>query len=667
MILVAGSEYTNDSFYQTLNSFTSAGQNDDSFGTGGFVTFDPTSASSANSVAFQSVGDDSYILVAGSELSSNDDYDQTLFRFTSNGEPDMTFDRGNGGVSFDPSEKSSSANSVIIDANSQILVAGSQLAFNGYDYQTLNRFNSDGSDDDTFEGGGFAFAPSPSASSADSVALQPDGQILVSGTQYTPSGNYAQTLYRFSNDGTLDPSFSGVSPRVGDSGPLTTTLAASFTDADANDAASTDTATVNWGDGTRSNGAIATGGANTVSITASHIYAMNGTFPITVTIIDSLGAAVTASTSFTGGLYLENGVLESYNGTTSTVVDSGDSGVEAFVVRNADSTVFSLHNDGDLLELSGSTSAQVPGNYRSIELGPDGSVYALLTNGSLGVLLPGSFNPVIVDGAIKAIVNDTTGDLYKLYLSGALSVMAVGSMTWTPVLTDVSSVTPSGAITAATWVSGVATITTPAGLPQGFSVGQSVTISGMTPTGYNGTFTIASVLGATQFTYALTTNPGAATAFGSVAPSAGGVNVLTNVGVDWQFLGAAGTEVTGPHLSFTVSGAVTAGQSVTATLSVLDVFNEPVLGYTGSVTLGDSDAPAVAAGDGPPVQESFTAPDDGTVTFQVTFLTSGPETLTAVPSVSITAATWDSSVATITTAGALRGVSRRARVSPSRE
>ena len=282
--------------------------------------------------------------------------------------------------------------------------------------------------------------------------------------------------------------------------------------------------------------------------------------------------------------------------------------------------------------------------------------------------------------------------------------MPAGSTTWTAVLTNVKSEVPSGTIVAATWASGVATITAAGGPPGGFSVGESVTISGMTPSGYDGTFTIVSVLSSTQFTYALTTNPGAAAAFGNVTPNAGGVNVLTYTGVDWQFVGTAGTEVAGPHLvltvtpsgsiaaanwaddvatitttaalpeslwvgeSVTISGmtpsgydgtftivsvlsssqftydlttnpgtatgfggvtVITAGQKVTATLSVLDVFNDPVLGYAGPVTLGDSDAPAVAAGDGPPDQESFTAADNGTVSFPVTFLTSGPQTLTA--------------------------------------
>ena len=73
------------------------------------------------------------------------------------------------------------------------------------------------------------------------------------------------------------------------------------------------------------------------------------------------------------------------------------------------------------------------------------------------------------------------------------------------------------------------------------------------------------------------------------------------------------------------------------TLSVLDVFNNPVLGYTGTVTFSDSDAPAVAAGDGPPLQHTFTAADNGAFSFPVTFLTSGTQTLTVADNGGLTA------------------------------
>jgi Ca2+-binding RTX toxin-like protein len=72
------------------------------------------------------------------------------------------------------------------------------------------------------------------------------------------------------------------------------------------------------------------------------------------------------------------------------------------------------------------------------------------------------------------------------------------------------------AINAASWANGAATITT--SVANGFVSGESVTIAGMTPAGYNGTYVIT-VTSPTTFTYKLATNPGAGTAFGTVAPS----------------------------------------------------------------------------------------------------------------------------------------------------
>ncbi len=69
-------------------------------------------------------------------------------------------------------------------------------------------------------------------------------------------------------------------------------------------------------------------------------------------------------------------------------------------------------------------------------------------------------------------------------------------------------------ITAATWNAGVATIT--AG--NTFSAGQTVVIAGIAPNGYDGTFVIASA-DATSFTYALASNPGVGSTFGTASLS----------------------------------------------------------------------------------------------------------------------------------------------------
>ena len=65
-------------------------------------------------------------------------------------------------------------------------------------------------------------------------------------------------------------------------------------------------------------------------------------------------------------------------------------------------------------------------------------------------------------------------------------------------------------ITGASWSANVVTITAPNNLV----AGNSAIIQNMTPNGYNGTFTVLSAT-STTFTYSLTTNPGAATHFGT--------------------------------------------------------------------------------------------------------------------------------------------------------
>jgi hypothetical protein len=79
---------------------------------------------------------------------------------------------------------------------------------------------------------------------------------------------------------------------------------------------------------------------------------------------------------------------------------------------------------------------------------------------------------------------------------------------------DLSAILASSeAITTITWLASVVTVTTtaPHGIPISDVVG--VTISGMTPAGYNGTF-LATSTGASTFTYPLVANPGLSSVVG---------------------------------------------------------------------------------------------------------------------------------------------------------
>ena len=80
--------------------------------------------------------------------------------------------------------------------------------------------------------------------------------------------------------------------------------------------------------------------------------------------------------------------------------------------------------------------------------------------------------------------------------------------------TEVLPLSSRAEITAASWSGGAATIIT----DNAFSAGQMVTVLGMTPSGYDGTYAIASA-SATQFTYATADPGGAGTVFGDATVS----------------------------------------------------------------------------------------------------------------------------------------------------
>ena len=89
----------------------------------------------------------------------------------------------------------------------------------------------------------------------------------------------------------------------------------------------------------------------------------------------------------------------------------------------------------------------------------------------------------------------------------------------TALLTQLSSFTPilagGQAITSMTWSSSIVTVTTTA--PHGYPTSDqlSLTIAGVTPAGYNGTYT-ATITGTSTFTFPLASNPGTVTVQGTV-------------------------------------------------------------------------------------------------------------------------------------------------------
>src|SRR5262249_27855326 len=85
------------------------------------------------------------------------------------------------------------------------IVAVGATAIDQWSYMATVRYNADGTLDNTFNGNGVALLDTPDEwDGAASVALQPDGKILVAGN----------VLARYNSDGSLDTTFNGTGWRT---------------------------------------------------------------------------------------------------------------------------------------------------------------------------------------------------------------------------------------------------------------------------------------------------------------------------------------------------------------------------------------------------------------------------------------------------------------------
>ena len=191
---------------QSFNCFSHAGSLDNSFNTDGIPT---TASGSYDSYGFSvAIQADGKIVVAGfleNDLTTEDS-DFALVRYNKDGSLDTTFDT-DGKLTTDFGYGFDQANSVVIQLDGKIVVAGT--ASNGINAGSiaLVRYNSNGSLDNTFDTDGklttdFGYG----FDQANSVAIQTDGKILVSG--YSNNGSIGEfTLVRYNNDGSLDNTF----------------------------------------------------------------------------------------------------------------------------------------------------------------------------------------------------------------------------------------------------------------------------------------------------------------------------------------------------------------------------------------------------------------------------------------------------------------------------
>jgi len=211
-IVVAGYSYNGSNNDVALVRYNADGSLDTSFDGDGKVTT-PIGVSDdyGRSVAIQS---DGKIVVAGYSYNGNDN-DFALVRYNANGSLDTSFD-GDGKVTTPFGSWYEYGYSVALQPDGKIVVGGFAWGDSSYDF-ALARYNSNGSLDTSFDGDGKVVTPIGSSSDYGySVTLQSDGKIVLAGETYNGS-NYDFALVRYGADGSVDTSF-------GADGKVTTAL-----------------------------------------------------------------------------------------------------------------------------------------------------------------------------------------------------------------------------------------------------------------------------------------------------------------------------------------------------------------------------------------------------------------------------------------------------------
>ncbi len=182
----------------------------------------PSFPNSASSLVLQP---DGKIVLAG--YGYNNGYSNfALVRYLRDGRIDLGFS-SDGVITTAVGSSNSLAQSVALQPDGKIVVVGSSYNGNNNDFAIV-RYNTDGGLDATFSGDGMlSVALGSSTDIANSVALQPDGKIIVVGssTIFDVELGFLRTVFavaRFNADGTADTLFSDTG-----SGNLTTAIGSS--------------------------------------------------------------------------------------------------------------------------------------------------------------------------------------------------------------------------------------------------------------------------------------------------------------------------------------------------------------------------------------------------------------------------------------------------------
>ena len=177
------------------------GNLDPSFGTGGIATTDlGGNDDKARDAAL--LPDGGFVAVGQADPAGLANVDFGVVRYTADGHPDPSFN-STGVETTDIAGRDDVANAVAVQPDGKIVAAGeAETAPGAFDFAVV-RYNTDGTLDTSFDGDGIVTTDLGSEfDDATSIAIQPDGKIVVAGDT---DQNVA--LARYLPNGKLDPTF----------------------------------------------------------------------------------------------------------------------------------------------------------------------------------------------------------------------------------------------------------------------------------------------------------------------------------------------------------------------------------------------------------------------------------------------------------------------------
>ncbi len=394
-----------------------------------------------------------------------------------------------------------------------------------------------------------------------------------------------------------------------------------------------------------------------------------GTYQIVATLSDPAGPGISDITEYTGGVELSSGNLD--NVTPLYGATPLDSDVQSYVISNIDDAVFDLHSDGTLwsvTEVNDGTPYQLASDVQSMQLSPDGVVFALLDGTLLGTNGYGA-EPVPGADDIQSFAVEDSGNVYaasggtlfefpeagpafqavSLTVADSSGVEAVfpdpdgaavdvifndgyayqlqgtpGAQSWSLIATPSLVVSPQTA-------NGQAITTITAGTPIPVTLSELTEVNGqpVTDTGYTGTVRISGdgLAGGSPPDYTFTAaDEGQPTV--DLTLDAAGLQTISaeDVSNNAIFGSTTVTVDPGPVSSFDILAplsGVMAGAAATYGIAAVDAYDNTVPTYDGTVTITSTDTNSQVVLPGPTMLNS------GTGSFAATLDTAGNQTITA--------------------------------------